>query len=135
MTLYHVSTLPIEHPLANAKRADQDFGKGFYLTSLHSHQICLLNQELIDRHLCYVNSFLLTFKQKKSSYERIGTLAKNKPHRRAIGKAFVSPERALGIFYSTHTCAMLYDNRYGLHLMGDFYILNNILQELQEKQS
>lgn len=46
----------------------------------------------------------------------------------------ISPERALGIFYSTHTCTMLHDNRYGLHLMGDLYILNNILQELQEKQ-
>ncbi|MDE5677421.1 DUF3791 domain-containing protein [Phocaeicola sp.] len=46
----------------------------------------------------------------------------------------ISPERALGIFYNTHTCAMLHDSRYGLHLMGDLYILNNILQELQEKQ-
>lgn len=36
MTLYHGSTLPIEHPLANIGRADLDFGKGFYLTSLRS---------------------------------------------------------------------------------------------------
>ena len=46
----------------------------------------------------------------------------------------VSPERALGIFYQTDTCAMLHDEKYGLHLMGDRYILNNLLQELQSKQ-
>lgn len=46
----------------------------------------------------------------------------------------ISPERALGIFYNTRTCAMLHDNQYGLHLMGDLYILNDILQELQENQ-
>lgn len=46
----------------------------------------------------------------------------------------ISPERALGIFYTTRTCAMLHDDQYGLHLMGDLYILNDILQELQEKK-
>ena len=35
-TLYHGSTLKIEQPLANAGRADLDFGQGFYLTSLRS---------------------------------------------------------------------------------------------------
>lgn len=36
MTLYHGSTLSIEHPLDNVGRADLDFGKGFYLTSLRT---------------------------------------------------------------------------------------------------
>lgn len=36
ITLYHGSTLSIEHPLANVGRADLDFGKGFYLTSLRT---------------------------------------------------------------------------------------------------
>ena len=34
ITLYHGSTLSIEHPLAKVGRADLDFGRGFYLTSL-----------------------------------------------------------------------------------------------------
>lgn len=34
ITLYHGSTLTIERPLAKAGRADLDFGRGFYLTSL-----------------------------------------------------------------------------------------------------
>lgn len=34
--LYHGSTLPIEHPLAQVGREDLDFGKGFYLTVLRT---------------------------------------------------------------------------------------------------
>ena len=36
ITLYHGSTLSIEHPLAKVGRADLDFGRGFYLTSLRT---------------------------------------------------------------------------------------------------
>lgn len=36
VTLYHGSTLSIERPLAGVGRADLDFGKGFYLTSLRT---------------------------------------------------------------------------------------------------
>lgn len=46
-----------------------------------------------------------------------------------------SPEKALEIFYTTRTCAMLHDARYGLYLMGDFYILNDVLHELEERQA
>lgn len=45
----------------------------------------------------------------------------------------ISNERALRLFYSTHVCTMLHDPRYGLHLMSDTYIVNNILRELQER--
>mgnify|MGYP000019539450 CR=1 FL=1 len=30
--------------------------------------------------------------------------------------------------------AMLHDSRYGLHLMSDTYIINDVLRELQDKQ-
>ncbi|MDE5677420.1 DUF3990 domain-containing protein [Phocaeicola sp.] len=36
VTLYHGSTSPIEHPLVHVGRADLDFGRGFYLTSLRT---------------------------------------------------------------------------------------------------
>ena len=32
ITLYHGTTLQLEHPLANVGREDLDFGKGFYMT-------------------------------------------------------------------------------------------------------
>ncbi len=47
----------------------------------------------------------------------------------------VAPERALTIFYGTVTCSRLHDERFGLHLMGDNYIVNDTLRELSAKQS
>lgn len=46
----------------------------------------------------------------------------------------ITPERALGIFYGTEVCSMLHDPRYGLYLMSDLYIINDVLRELREKQ-
>ena len=46
----------------------------------------------------------------------------------------ISPERALAIFYDTRTCSMLHDSKYGLHLMSDDYILNDLLEELRDRQ-
>ena len=36
ITLFHGTTLEIQHPLAHVGRADLDFGQGFYLTSIRS---------------------------------------------------------------------------------------------------
>lgn len=47
----------------------------------------------------------------------------------------VSPERALDLFYATDVCKKLHDPRYGLHLMSDIYIVNDVLSELQDKQA
>ena len=227
ITLYHGSTLSIEHPLAKVGRADLDFGRGFYLTSLRSqaeqwaarvqllrasttawinvyefdmdaaikagfkllrfdaydqhwlnfivasrngkqpwkdydiieggvandrvidtiedylndiitieqalgqlvyaqpnHQICLLNQQLIDTYLHFDNSFPLDTMDRKIS--RIVLLLS--------ARLEISPERALNLFYETNVCAMLHDSRYGLHLMSDTYIINDVLRELQDKQ-
>lgn len=46
----------------------------------------------------------------------------------------ISPERALNLFYDTEVCTMLHDSRYGLHLMSDAYIVNDVLRELQDNQ-
>ena len=47
----------------------------------------------------------------------------------------VSPERAMDMFYETRVCRMLHDENYGLHLMSDRYIVNDILSELQKKNA
>ena len=41
-------------------------------------------------------------------------------------------ERALDLFYSTKTYQLLSDPRYGLQLMSDQYLLENVLEELRE---
>ena len=45
----------------------------------------------------------------------------------------VDEEKALDIFYSTETYRQLSDPKYGLQLMSDGYVLENVLRELNEK--
>ncbi len=46
----------------------------------------------------------------------------------------VSPERAMGIFYGTRTCRWLHDPEMQLHNMGDAYLVDDIIRELQDMQ-
>ena len=43
----------------------------------------------------------------------------------------ISEERALDLFYSTEIYRQLSDPKYGLQLMSDDYIVENILAELR----
>jgi hypothetical protein len=43
----------------------------------------------------------------------------------------IDAERALDLYYSTRTAEMLADPRYGLQLMSDKYILEDILTEIR----
>ena len=45
----------------------------------------------------------------------------------------ISEERALDLFYSTETYRQLLDPKYGLQLMSDGYIVENVLSELRGK--
>lgn len=47
----------------------------------------------------------------------------------------ISEERALDLFYSTETCRQLANPKYGLQVMSDGYVLENILTELREGNS
>ena len=43
----------------------------------------------------------------------------------------INEERALDVYYSTQTARQLSDPKYGLQLMSDGYIVDNILSELR----
>ena len=43
----------------------------------------------------------------------------------------ISEERALDLFYSTKTYRQLSNSKYGLQLMSDGYIVENVLSELR----
>ena len=43
----------------------------------------------------------------------------------------IDAERALNLFYGTETYRQLSDPQFGLQLMSDQYLVNNILAELQ----
>lgn len=46
----------------------------------------------------------------------------------------IDAERALDLYYSTQTAQQLSDAGYGLQLMSDQYILDNILAEIRNNQ-
>ena len=46
----------------------------------------------------------------------------------------IDAERALNLFYPTKVYQQLSDPKYGLQLMSDDYILENLIEELRETQ-
>ena len=46
----------------------------------------------------------------------------------------ISPERALDLYYSTNVYEQMTDPKYGLQLMSDDYILEELIEELRETQ-
>ena len=46
----------------------------------------------------------------------------------------ISTDSALAKFYESDVCRMLHDETYGLHLMSDTYIVNDLIDELRSKQ-
>ena len=44
----------------------------------------------------------------------------------------IDTERALNLFYTTKVYQQLSDPKYGLQLMSDDYILENLIEELRE---
>ena len=46
----------------------------------------------------------------------------------------ISADRALVLFYDSEVCRMLHDKDLGLHLMSDTYIVNDLIEELRQKQ-
>lgn len=47
----------------------------------------------------------------------------------------VDYDRALELFYESDVCRMLHDEHYGLYLMSDTYIVNDLITELRDKQA
>lgn len=46
----------------------------------------------------------------------------------------ISPVRALDLYYKTKVYEQMTDPKYGLQLMSDDYILEELIQELRENQ-
>ncbi|NPD82727.1 DUF3791 domain-containing protein [Prevotella sp. PINT] len=44
----------------------------------------------------------------------------------------ISPEQAFDTFYSSKTCSRLHDHDDYLYLMGDLYIVDELLMELKQ---
>ncbi len=46
----------------------------------------------------------------------------------------IEPMRALELFYESDTCRRLHDERTGLYLRGDLYIVDDFMMEMQNRQ-
>lgn len=46
----------------------------------------------------------------------------------------ISPERALDLYYSTQVYQQMSDPKYGLQLMSDDYIIEELIKELRENR-
>lgn len=46
----------------------------------------------------------------------------------------ISFPRAVALFYSTDTCRMMHRPECQIHIMSDTYIVNDVIQELQQRQ-
>ena len=46
----------------------------------------------------------------------------------------IDAERALSLYYSTNVYQQMSNPKYGLHLMSDGYILEELIEELRESQ-
>lgn len=46
----------------------------------------------------------------------------------------ISPERALDLYYNTKTYQQMTDPKYGLQLMSDDYIIEELIAELRDNQ-
>lgn len=70
-------------------------------------------------------------------YNYVGLLLWNKIARiikQLADTLHISTDRALQIFYDSDVCRMLHDKELGLHLMSDTYIVNDLIEELRNKQ-
>lgn len=45
----------------------------------------------------------------------------------------ISPERAMDIYYNSNVYKQMVDPKYGLQLMSDGYIIEELIKELSEK--
>ena len=59
-------------------------------------------------------------------------MAQTKPNNNDVGRS--STYWALNLFYTTKVYQQLSDPKYGLQLMSDDYILENLIEELRETQ-
>lgn len=142
--LYHGTNKRIEHPDCLAGRDNLDFGKGFYTTLLREHAEQWAGQVSFNRgghpvvnvyEFAFRGEYRVMSEQHRAVrqillWQQIGCIVV------ALAKKLgVTYKQALDIFYSSRTNERLHDERTGLYLMGDLYIVDEVLMELPEKQN
>lgn len=102
-----------------------------------NNQICIVNQEIINRHLHFVEKVRLVtgVSESPAPYANPALQAKYLSIvERLISVLNLSQEQALDVFYGSDTYTYLSQRRGDLHLMSSAYLTDEIVIELQRKQ-
>ena len=103
-----------------------------------NNQICIINQEIIDRCLCFTEAFLLPKTPAPLVVPGAADMVMQGKYRGVIellaSRLRISADKALDLFYNSDTYKCLTLRNGDLLLKSDLYILDEIIRELQDKQ-
>ena len=103
-----------------------------------NNQICIINQEIIDRCLCFTEAFLLPKTSAPLVVPGAADTVMQRKYRGVIellaSRLRISTDKALDLFYNSDTYKCLTLRNGDLLLKSDLYILDEIIRELQDKQ-
>lgn len=104
-----------------------------------NNQICIVNQEVINRHLAFVEAVRLSVEIPLVSFGQTDADPALQAKYAGIVERLaemlhLSAERALDVFYGSDTYRLLSQKQGDLYLMSDAYLADEIILELQRKQ-
>lgn len=103
-----------------------------------NNQICIINQEIIEHHLCFKESSRIQLANNKEAIPVPADIAMQGKYygivEQLATRLHISKDRALDIFYNSNTYQRLIQQAGGLYLMSDLYIVDEVMRELQDKQ-
>lgn len=103
-----------------------------------NNQICIINQEIIERHLSFKESSRIQLTSAKESNPVAADIAMQGKYYGIVellaSRLHISKEKALDIFYNSDTYQRLTLQTGDLYLMSDLYIVDEVIRELQNKQ-
>ncbi len=103
-----------------------------------NNQICIINQEIIDHHLYFKGSSIISLTNAKEIAPAPADIAMQGKYYGIVEhlatRLHISKDKALDIFYNSNTYQCLTQQTGDLYLMSDFYIVDEVIRELQDKQ-
>lgn len=103
-----------------------------------NNQICIVNQEIIERHLYFRESSRIQLTSTRETKPVPADIAMQGKYYGVVellaSRLHISKDKALYIFYNTDTYRRLTQQTGDLYLMSDLYIVDEVIRELQNKQ-
>lgn len=103
-----------------------------------NNQICIINQEIIDRYLLFSEAILLPEAPSPHIKPQVADIPMQGKYLGVIEilaeRLRISADKALDIFYNSNTYQHLTAQIGDLYLMSDMYIADEVVRELQDKQ-